>query len=252
MASERRKRTKSLGECRHDICQEFFLTSPPHSGLFRQFKCAEFDTRTMAELVADELVARGNFEMAVRLYDMAGKFTLALKHISILLAQVVQQPAVGGTLRARLSLEAERFSKRLNSRQMDVEPKIYASFILLQDLLKFFDSYHDQKPMLALTQLDHTDLIPKNLKDVDGCLANVRRLSGEVIKVIPDVMVAAMDIALTRYKKLIGETEPINNMLYQQEKESLRERAKAIANMAATMPYCPTNQRLLQLELLMH
>lgn len=206
----------------------------------------------MAELVADELVARGNFEMAVRLYDIAGKFNLALKHISILLAQVVQQSSVEGALRARLSLETERFSKRLNTRQIDVEPKIYANFILLQDLMKFFDSYHDGKPIQALQQLDNTNLIPKSLKDMDACLANVRRLSGEVIKVIPDVMVAAMDITLTRYKKLNAEIDPINNVSQQQKKQNLRERAKAIANMAATMPYCPTNQRLLQLELLMH
>lgn len=206
----------------------------------------------MAELVADELVARGNFEMAVRLYDIAGKFNLALKHISILLAQVVQQPSVEGALRARLSLEMERFSKQMNARQMNVEPKIYANFILLQDLLKFFDSYHDGKPMQALQQLDNTNLIPMNLKEMDACLANVRRLSGEVIKVIPDVMVAAMDITLTRYKKLNADIDPINSISQQQEKAKLRERAKAIANMAATMPYCPTNQRLLQLELLMH
>lgn len=206
----------------------------------------------MAELVADELVARGNFEMAVRLYDIAGKFNLALKHISILLAQVVQQPSVEGALRARLSLEMERFSKQINARQMNVEPKIYANFILLQDLLKFFDSYHDGKPMQALQQLDNTNLIPMNLKEMDACLANVRRLSGEVIKVIPDVMVAAMDITLTRYKKLNADIDPINSISQQQEKAKLRERAKAIANMAATMPYCPTNQRLLQLELLMH
>ncbi|KAH8407260.1 hypothetical protein KR222_011787 [Zaprionus bogoriensis] len=223
-------------------------------GLFRQFSCADFDTRTMAGLVADELVTRGSFEMAVRLYDMAGRLNLALKHISILLAQVVQQPPVEGTLRARLSLEAERFSRRLGTRQMDVEPKIYASFTLLQELLKFFDSYHDGKPLLALQQLDHTSLIPKSMRDVDACLANVRRLSGEVIKVIPDVMVAAMDITLTKYKKLHAEAEPASSCSTQQlaEKQRLRERAKAIANMAATMPYCPTNQRLLQLELLMH
>ncbi|KAL7728858.1 hypothetical protein ACLKA6_004203 [Drosophila palustris] len=220
-------------------------------GLFRQFSCPDFDTRTMAGLVADELITRGNFEMAVRLYDMAGKLNLALKHISILLAQVVQQPAVEGTLRARLSLEAERFSNRLTNRQTEIEPKILVSFTLLRDLLKFFDNYNEGKPLVALELLDHTGLIPNCIQDVDTCLANVKRLSGEVIKVIPDVMVAAMDITLTKYKQLKSEMEPVS-VLQHQRLQELRERAKAIANMAATMPYCPTNQRLLQLELLMH
>lgn len=205
----------------------------------------------MAGLVADELITRGNFEMAVRLYDMAGKLYLALKHISILLAQVVQQPAVEGTLRARLSLEAERFSIRLTNLHTEIEPKILVSFTLLRDLIKFFDNYNEGKPLVALELLDRTGLIPNSIQDVDTCLANVRRLSGEVIKVIPDVMVAAMDITLTKYKQLKSETEPVS-VLQHQRLQEMRERAKAISNMAATMPYCPTNQRLLQLELLMH
>ncbi|EDV92855.1 nuclear pore complex protein Nup93-1 [Drosophila grimshawi] len=217
-------------------------------GLFRQFSCADFDTPTMAGLVADELIARGNFEMAVRLYDMAGNLNLALKYISILLAQVVQQPAVEGTLRARLSLEAERFSTRLPMRQTDVEPKVSTSFTLLRELLKFFDKYHEGKLLLALQQLERIpDIIPNSTEDVSVCMSTFRRLSGEVIKVIPDVMVAAMDITLSQYKQLKLDTE--SGCIIQQQ---LRERAKAIANMAATMPYCPTNQRLLQLELLMH
>ncbi|XP_060645669.1 nuclear pore complex protein Nup93-1 [Drosophila nasuta] len=220
-------------------------------GLFRQFSCPEFDTQTIAGLVADELVARGSFEMAVRLYDMAGKLNLALKHISILLAQVVQQPAVEGTLRARLSLETERYSKLLSARNTEIEPKILISFSLLRDLLKFFDNYNEGKHLVALEQLDHTRLIPNNVQEVDECLVNVRRLSGEVIKVIPDVMVAAMDIIHMKYKQMRSGTEPVSIMHYEQTQQ-LRERAKAIANMAATMPYCPTNQRLLQLELLMH
>jgi len=220
-------------------------------GLFGQFSCPDFDTRTMAGLVADELITRGNFEMAVRLYDMAGKLNLALKHISILLAQVVQQPAVAGTLRARLSLEAEKFSHRLSNVETEIEPKILVSFTLLRDLLKFFDNYNDGKPLVALELLDQTGLIPHMITDVDTCLANIKRLSGEVIKVIPDVMVASMDITLTKYKQLKSETELLTAS-QRQRLQNLRERAKAIANMAATMPYCPTNQRLLQLELQMH
>ncbi|XP_064549451.1 nuclear pore complex protein Nup93-1 [Drosophila montana] len=220
-------------------------------GLFGQFSCADFDTHTMAGLVADELVERGNFEMAVRLYEIAGNLNLALKYISILLAQVVQEPPVEGTLRARLSLEAPRFSARLTARSTDIEPKIYVSFTLLRDLLTFFDNYHEGKSKAALQQLQRIpNIIPNSTEDVATCLANVRQLSGDVIKVIPDVMVAAMDLTLTEYNQLKPKTTS-NSSIQQQRPNELRERAKAIANMSATMPYCPTNQRLLQLELQM-
>lgn len=220
-------------------------------GLFGQFSCTEFDTHTMAGLVADEMVTRGNFEMAIRLYDIAGNLNLALKYTSILLAQVVQQPPAQGTLRARLSLEAKRFSTQLTAaRSSDIEPKVFVSFTLLRDLLKFFDDYHDGKSWAALQQLQGIpNIIPNSTEDVDVCLANVKQLSGDVIKVIPDVMLAAMDLALTQYQQL----KPLvsGNSTQQQRLNELRERAKAIANMAATMPYCSTNQRLLQLELQM-
>ncbi|ALC46618.1 CG11092 [Drosophila busckii] len=220
-------------------------------GLFQEFSCADFDTHTMAALVADELVARGSFEMAVRLYDMADKLNLALKHICILLAQVVQQRPVEGALRARLSLEAERFATRLLVEQVDVEPKILASFTLLRDLLKFFDSFHEGQSVAAMQRLARTGLVPSNIQEVDSCLANAKRLSGEVIKVLPEVMVAAMDLTLTQYNQLKSEANSGSSM-QQRQLQHLRERGKAIANMAATMPLCPTNQRLLQLILQMH
>ncbi|XP_016926865.4 nuclear pore complex protein Nup93-1 [Drosophila suzukii] len=223
-----------------------------NSGLFRQFDCPEFDTRTMAALVADELASLGNFEISARLYEMAGKYNLALKHICILLAQVVQLPTLGGSLRERLGQEAQRYSQLLASDSIEVEPKMKSSFVLLQDLLIFFNFYHEGKLNAALEQLRQTQLMPNTTDDVEMCLANVKRLSGEVIKVLPDVIVAAMDIAQRQYKQL---KTGMAGSLEQSQMQQLRQRAKALSNMAATMPYrlpYDTNRRLIQLELVMH
>ncbi|XP_017057658.1 nuclear pore complex protein Nup93-1 [Drosophila ficusphila] len=223
-----------------------------NSGLFRQFDCPEFDTHTMAALVADELASLGNFEISARLYEMAGKYNLALKHICILLAQVVQLPTQGGSLRERLDQEAQRFSQLLASDSIEVESKMKCSFVLLQDLLIFFNFYHEGKLCAALEQLRRTQLMPNTTNDVDICLANVKRLSGEVIKVLPDVIVAAMDIAQRQYKQLKAG---MGGPLEQSQMQELKQRAKALSNMAATMPYrlpYDTNRRLIQLELVMH
>ncbi|XP_030374032.1 nuclear pore complex protein Nup93-1 [Scaptodrosophila lebanonensis] len=220
------------------------------SGLFQQFDCPDFNSRTTAGLVGDELVRRGNFEMALRLYDIAGKYNEALKQISILLAQTVAQPPAEGTLRARLSVEVEQLDKRLT----DVEPKVHATYELLKNLLHFFDKYHERKPLEALELLKRTQLIPNNCEEVDSCVANIKLLSGEVIKVLPDVMVATLEIGHTLYKNL-KEGQGPKDTNYERKLLALRERAKAVANMAATMPYrmpFDNNQRLVQLELLMH
>ncbi|XP_002137929.2 nuclear pore complex protein Nup93-1-like [Drosophila pseudoobscura] len=223
-------------------------------GVFSQFDCPEFDTNTTASLIAEELVARGSFEMAVRLYELAGNYNLALKHFNILLAQVVQLSPQEGSQRARLRDEANRFSRLLAALRIDVEPKIRGSFALLQLLLVFFDLHHEGKLVQALEQLQRTQLMPNTTDDVEGCLTTIKKLSGEVIKVIPDVMVAAMDITLTQYNQLMPSGTCSSNQL-QLQLEKLRVRAKALSNLAASMPFrmpYETNKRLMQLELMMH
>jgi len=120
----------------------------------------------MAAQVGDELAALGNFEMSARLYEMAGKYNLAVKHICILLAQVVHLPTLGGSLRERLGQEAQRFNQLLASDSIDVEPKMKSSFVLLQDLLIFFNFYHDGKFNAALDLLRQTQLVPNTFSSV--------------------------------------------------------------------------------------
>lgn len=111
------------------------------------------------------------------------------------------------------------------------------------------------------------------------------RLGGEVSKVFPDLLLATMDIIHTQYKNLKGrdgyafnidETKErvrfqknyltrIHYYLTQlnlnyylnsiQQLVNLREQAKAITNMAATVPYRmpgDISSRLVQTEILMH
>lgn len=114
------------------------------------------------------------------------------------------------------------------------------------------------------------------------------RLGGEVSKVFPDLLLATMDIIHTQYKNLKGrdgytfntdETKErvslvlcqlfindLHNLIleisisyqkcyYSQQLATLREQAKAITNMAATVPYRmpgDISSRLVQTEILMH
>lgn len=39
--------------------------------MFQQFDCVDFDTRTAAAMVAEELVRKGMFEDAIKLFDIA-------------------------------------------------------------------------------------------------------------------------------------------------------------------------------------
>lgn len=113
------------------------------------------------------------------------------------------------------------------------------------------------------------------------------RLGGEVSKVFPDLLLATMDIIHTQYKNLKGrdgyafntdeakervsshsyniflfvfffeilDTHITHLYLIKQQLATLRDQAKAITNMAATVPYRmpgDISSRLVQTEILMH
>lgn len=113
-------------------------------------------------------------------------------------------------------------------------------------------------------------------------LISYSRLGGEVCKVFPDLLLATMDILYNQYKQLKGKdggalnneykervshfrsklelfihhTRLLNNFnIYFQQLTFIRDQAKALSNMAATVPYRmpgDTNSRLVQTEILMH
>ena len=83
------------------------------------------------------------------------------------------------------------------------------------------------------------------------------RLGSEISKVFPDLLLATMDILYSQYKTLKGKDVYTFNADENRERHltSLRDQAKALTNMAATVPYRmpgDTNSRLVQTEILMH
>lgn len=130
---------------------------------------------------------------------MPGK---SLRYLSTLMSQVVHQSSKKGSLRERLSVTAAEFVERLRGSQFDCDPQITSTFHLLHQLIQFFDYYHDNKHQLALEILGNTKLIPMWMNELDDCINNFKRLSGEICKVFPDVLLAAMDILYTQYKDI--------------------------------------------------
>lgn len=82
------------------------------------------------------------------------------------------------------------------------------------------------------------------------------RIGGEVCKILPDLLLSAMEIIYKKYTLLKGKDISKYNESGSEDKlRFLREQAKAITVMAATVPYRmpgDTNARLIQTEILMH
>lgn len=168
-------------------------------GLIDQFESIEIDVRKACEIVGDELVKKGLFEDAVKLYDLAGVSINTLKlqfqfqkkknaksnilqieeqclrYLSILLSPVVHQTGKKGSLRDRLYLKALEFSQRYADTELHCDSNIRATFFTLRDLVKFFDQYHEQKYQLALETLSQLKLVPLSTSDLELCVNNFKR-----------------------------------------------------------------------------
>lgn len=85
---------------------------------------------------------------------------------------------------------------------------------------------------------------------------SIHRTGGEVCKILPDLLLSTMEIIYKKYTTLKSKDISRSNEINADEKlKFLREQAKAITVMAATVPYRmpgDTNARLIQTEILMH
>lgn len=83
-------------------------------------------------------------------------------------------------------------------------------------------------------------------------------MGAEVCKVFPDLLLATMDILYSQYKMIKTKSSggsAFGDSGNERDLSTLRDRAKALTSMAATIPYRmpgDTNSRLVQTEILMH
>uniref|UniRef100_A0A1B0FQX9 Nuclear pore protein n=1 Tax=Glossina morsitans morsitans TaxID=37546 RepID=A0A1B0FQX9_GLOMM len=227
----------------------------PSGGLLQQFDCVNFDSRTAANIIGDELVRKGMFEDAIKLYDLADMQSYSLRCLSLLLSQVVHQSSKRGSLRERLVILVTEYSERLRGSRIECEAQIVVTFNLLSELISFFDYYHEYKYQLALEILAKTKLVPSSMAELEESLNNFKGLGSEITKVYPDILLAKMDILYSQYKMLKGKDTGILNSESDNRLQYLRQQAKALTNMAAIIPYRmpgDTNRRLVQTEILMN
>ncbi|XP_001354896.1 nuclear pore complex protein Nup93-1 [Drosophila pseudoobscura] len=239
------------------------------TGIFAQFHTMDFDKYMLAGMVGDELTYRSNFETAIWLYFIGGQLDKVMRLVCSLLSQVVQQPPTESSMRTRLRQIIIHLEDLRSVQRVDVEPHVLATYTMLTQLLVFFDHYHKNESQQASEVLANFRITPNDCSEVEECVANLKSLCPEVTKVLPDILLAAMDLIYEEYTKIKGnggsrssfdsrestQTDDWKNENKEGILRHLRTKAKALTNMAATVAYrmpTATNKRLVQLEILMH
>lgn len=121
-----------------------------------------------------------------------------------LLSQVVQLQTQPGSLRERLLPKAQEIADRYSREGYKCLSNTVLSFTILKDLLSFFDHYHSKQYSLALKILDELRIIPLRSSELDEYVTNFKRLNLDVRPIIPDVLLATMNMLFDQYQKLKG------------------------------------------------
>uniref|UniRef100_A0A1B6CIL9 Nuclear pore protein n=1 Tax=Clastoptera arizonana TaxID=38151 RepID=A0A1B6CIL9_9HEMI len=229
-------------------------------GLIDTFRGSLVDVDMVIERVAYTAETSGQYEDAIKLYDLGGRHEEVLRLMSTLMSQVVSRvDNEPGSLRARLSNYADNITNRYFGVQLKCDQGTQAAFYTLRDLLKFFDLYAKNIYPEALEIIQRSRLIPLSMDEIDDKIKNFQTLNEVVARNIPDVLLATMTMLYSQFTKIKGDSQNSSRSFFPDSSKEqltfLRERAKALTSFAGTIPYRmpgDANSRLVQMEILMH
>lgn len=227
-------------------------------GLLDQFTNTNISADSIAQMVGDNLVKKGLCEEAIDIYDIANNQEEILTFLCTMLSQVVQYEGEPNSLRSRLYERAIIFADRFSREGYRCSPALVGSFLKLKELLSFFDLYHAKEYPQALKILNELQIVPFRSDEIADRVKSFKALTADVSKVMPDVLLATMNMLFAQYQKMKSNTDYIpryHDGSIEKKLAYLREQAKTITNFAGMLPYRmpgDTNSRLVQMEILMH
>ncbi|CAH1117139.1 unnamed protein product [Phaedon cochleariae] len=222
-------------------------------GLVDQFMSAE----SIAQMIGDNLVKKGLHEEAIELYDIANNQEELLKLVCGILSRTAQLEGEPDSLRNRVQEKAVEYAERFSREGYRTTMTIVNTFVKLKDILSFFDQYHAKQYNHALKILNDLQLIPLRPEEIDSRVKSFKNLHSDLCKVIPDMLLATMNMLFAEYQK-IKSTEYVPRFYDEstnRQLNHLREQAKCLTNFTGMLPYRmpgDTNSRLVQMEILMH
>lgn len=220
----------------------------------------------MIREIALEAEKRAFLEDAVRLYDLAGDHEKALTILNTLLTtKISEKPGIETSNRDQLEGLALKIAERYSSNGNRANSSTSGTFFLLLDLMTFFSSYHKQSYIDALDIIEKLQVVPFNENQIGSKASEFKSYSKEIQHNIPDILVTSMNILYCLYKEAKASTVPtitkfgLSPDSIHHGKDArlneLRSKARTLITYAGMIPFRmqrETNEKLVQLEVLMH
>lgn len=221
----------------------------------------------LIEEMAFEAERQAFLEDAVKLYDLAGVHSKALEILNKLLAGVIAvEPGSSGPQagqRERVERISLALAERYSLQGHNADPQIAGTFFLLLDLMTFFSYYQRQAFHDALDTIQKLSVVPLSQRELDARVQDFKKMSLEIQRNIPEVLVACMNILYAQYRETKTTTMPSVTKFgmspefgnREQRLADIREKARTLITFAGMIPYRMSgevNAKLVQLEVLMN
>lgn len=120
----------------------------------------------------------------------------------MLLSQVVHLENEPGSLRDRLQERAFALTSRYAKEGYKTRASVVKSFLKLKELIIFFDQYHAKQYPQALKTLSDIEIVALQPAELNERIRTFNSLSPNVAKIIPDILLATMNILFAQYQKI--------------------------------------------------
>ncbi|CAB3383717.1 Hypothetical predicted protein [Cloeon dipterum] len=171
-------------------------------GVLDEFFSSEEDTKAIIRMVAEESEKKSCLEDAIFLFELCSDHENSLRLLNSMLGQILPQENKLGSVRERMESVAMMHKQRYHGKEINCSAPTASNFNLLCRLIEFFNHWHSKDFRKALEIISEVELLPKKPSEVEHYIAVFRQLSGDIMKNIPEVMLATMNILSAEYSRL--------------------------------------------------
>lgn len=235
-----------------------------HNGILDTFVVTDITKMDIIRKAATLAEQKCDLEVSAKLYELVGQYDKVLELTNILLSRVIQPGTFSSfdnspSMKNRVFDYVETLSQRLIGIEVNAPEDAILTFNMLKSLFVFFQQYNDRKYTLAFDVLQSIGLIPLAVDQVEDRLKAFKKYDELILKIVPGVMTATMNMLYSQYRDIKKEEESSKNCRDPEQRQAvleyIRERAKAITSFTGRVPFQINSEvinHLVQTEILLY
>ncbi|KAK7576318.1 hypothetical protein V9T40_012604 [Parthenolecanium corni] len=225
-------------------------------GLYDEFADSKFRSEDLIYQVASHLESKGDYFNAIKLYELCGNYEKVLMVWSSQMSRhLTNMSSQSEEIRNKLYSYSESFLQRTDPSRITMHADTKCLFDSFYLLFTFFQYYNNKEYQPALSIIQQSKFLPFMNDEVELKVNEFKSADMLVIQVLPDVLIAVMNILHFQYNSLKqGYSTRQTNDSVDKIIASVRQKAQAITSFVGRVPFQFTSDiysRLVQMEVSM-